>query len=549
MNRQWQHAWVILPLILMLVSCTSAFKQPLVLQKLAFTEPLLSDTQRPTNRNEMTAATLPPTAMLALIDTLHDGAAEHADQAAFVTMVQTGQGAQAFAEAFHHGDELFETQFNALDGVGANVGQGLRFTQIPRADLNSAGEWAKHFPKRITGPNAEACNQCHGSPVDDGAGRAINNNVRDPGHTGLASQFIVRNTPHIFAAGAIQVLAEELTEALQAQQATATASACLTNAPVTVALTSQTIDFGQLTVTPLSISPCRVAVDTTGVSGVSDDLVVRPFQWKGVIASVRAFNRDASHQELGMQAVEIVGEGVDGDADGVVNELTVGDQTALAIYVAAQPRPTTLLELADLGLIDQLSAAETTAIAQGAQNFQQLGCTHCHTPQLTIADPIFYEPSRNPAYRDQTFPAGQDPVALGVDPAQSIAFDLTQDQPDNQIESGATRYHLGALTRADDGSTTVALYGDLKRHDMGPALAETIADEGIPASVFLTENLWGVGSTAPYLHDGRATTLTEALLAHGGEAEASRTAFVELTPTAQAEVIAFLNNLVLFKLP
>ena len=194
MNRQWQHAWVILPLILMLVSCTSAFKQPLVLQKLAFTEPLLSDTQRPTNRNEMTAATLPPTAMLALIDTLHDGAAEHADQAAFVTMVQTGQGAQAFAEAFHHGDELFETQFNALDGVGANVGQGLRFTQIPRADLNSAGEWAKHFPKRITGPNAEACNQCHGSPVDDGAGRAINNNVRDPGHTGLASQFIVYTT-------------------------------------------------------------------------------------------------------------------------------------------------------------------------------------------------------------------------------------------------------------------------------------------------------------------------------------------------------------------
>jgi CxxC motif-containing protein (DUF1111 family) len=84
---------------------------------------------------------------------------------------------------------------------------------------------------------------------------------------------------------------------------------------------------------------------------------------------------------------------------------------------------------------------------------------------------------------------------------------------------------------------------------MGVELAETINDEGIPATVFLTENLWGVGSTAPYLHDGRATTLTEAILAHGGEGAASRTAFVNLSPTDQAAIIVFLNNLVLFKAP
>jgi cytochrome c peroxidase len=250
-----------------------------------------------------------------------------------------------------------------------------------------------------------------------------------------------------------------------------------------------------------------------------------------------------------MQAVEIVGVGVDGDGDGVVNELTVGDQTALALYVAAQPRPTTRLELANLGLIDPLTDAEKRAIIQGGQRFHQNGCTHCHTPQLTIADPIFYEPSQNPAYRDQQFPAGQDPVALGVDPAQPIAFDLTQDQPDNQITGGETLYHLGAFERTSAGGALIPLYGDLKRHDMGVELAETINDEGIPATVFLTENLWGVGSTAPYLHDGRATTLTEAILAHGGEGAASRTAFVNLSPTDQAAIIAFLNNLVLFKAP
>jgi CxxC motif-containing protein (DUF1111 family) len=67
--------------------------------------------------------------------------------------------------------------------------------------------------------------------------------------------------------------------------------------------------------------------------------------------------------------------------------------------------------------------------------------------------------------------------------------------------------------------------------------------------VFLTENLWGVGSTAPYLHDGRATTITEAILEHGGEAAASKTAFTRLGAQQQADVIAFLENLVLFKIP
>jgi CxxC motif-containing protein (DUF1111 family) len=84
---------------------------------------------------------------------------------------------------------------------------------------------------------------------------------------------------------------------------------------------------------------------------------------------------------------------------------------------------------------------------------------------------------------------------------------------------------------------------------MGPGLAESIDEVGTGASVFLTENLWGVGSTAPYLHDGRATTLTEAILAHGGEAQASRNAFVALNTGKQQDLLAFLENLVLFKLP
>ncbi len=63
-----------------------------------------------------------------------------------------------------------------------------------------------------------------------------------------------------------------------------------------------------------------------------------------------------------------------------------------------------------------------------------------------------------------------------------------------------------------------------------------------------------MGSTAPYLHDGRATTLTEAILEHAmkadpvSEAGPARDAFVALSDTQKKCVIAFLDNLVLFKL-
>ena len=84
---------------------------------------------------------------------------------------------------------------------------------------------------------------------------------------------------------------------------------------------------------------------------------------------LRHFNRDAANNEIGMQAVEFTGDNVDGDGDGVVNELTVGDITALTVYLAAQPRPTTKMELSSLNLIDPLSSAEVAAIGAGARVF------------------------------------------------------------------------------------------------------------------------------------------------------------------------------------
>jgi hypothetical protein len=76
------------------------------------------------------------------------------------------------------------------------------------------------------------------------------------------------------------------------------------------------------------------------------------------------------------------------------------------------------------------------------------------------------------------------------------------------------------------GKLQVPLYSDLKRHPMGTNLAESFAQSTdgdpevvsqIPGNVFLTRPLWGVADTGPWLHDGRALTLREAIVMHRGD--------------------------------
>ena len=131
-----------------------------------------------------------------------------------------------------------------------------------------------------------------------------------------------------------------------------------------------------------------------------------------------------------------------------------------------------------------------------------------------------------------------------------VAFDLTRDQPDNQVKDsgGNVVYRLGSLAKNSAGKAVAELFGDMKRHDMGAGLTEQIDEVGTGRSTFMTRNLWGIGSTAPYMHDGRATTLTEAILEHGGEAAAARDAFKALSVGGQRTLIDFLSNLVLFKM-
>jgi hypothetical protein len=85
-------------------------------------------------------------------------------------LTDSGDMQQAFDFAFEAGDELFEHNFTASQGGGANVGNGQLFTLVPCADLTTEGAWATHVPARSTGPNAQSCANCHNLPFGDGSG-------------------------------------------------------------------------------------------------------------------------------------------------------------------------------------------------------------------------------------------------------------------------------------------------------------------------------------------------------------------------------------------
>jgi len=471
----------------------------------------------------------------------------HIDQSDLTEMVKSGKGPQAFAMAFQTGEALTSFEFGYAHGVGAAVGDGTMFTRLPRADLDGPGQWAQHKPHRETGVNATSCLSCHGVPMAMGAGELADNILADPGHTGDAAQFLTRNPPSLFALGIPQRLAEEISADLRAQREATRALACEVGA-AEIALASKGVSYGTLKIERLETSPCLVEIDNSGLDGIDPDLIIRPFGWKGTQAALRSFVRNAAHNELGLQAIELVGD-TDGDYDGMINEMSVGDITAITTFFAALPRPVSSVELADMGLTD-MSEEDRRAITAGETAFTDIGCASCHVPSMVLYDPIYSEPARTPGYVDTAFPDGSDPQAHGLSAAHAVGFDLSLDQPDNRIElRDAGIYHLGALEFGADGWPLTRWFTDFKRHDMGPGLADPADPLGMGASVFATRSLAAVGSTGPWLHDGRAMTLTDAILAHGGDAQGVRDDFANLPSNQQDEIIAFLESLQLYRAP
>lgn len=96
---------------------------------------------------------------------------------------------------------------------------------------------------------------------------------------------------------------------------------------------------------------------------------------------------------------------------------------------------------------------------------------------------------------------------------------------------------------------TIHPYSDLLLHDMGRGLADGRPDFRASGTEWRTPPLWGLGLTqaalpySGYLHDGRARTPEEAILWHGGEAEASKEAFKTMSKRDREALLQFLNSL------
>lgn len=404
------------------------------------------------------------------------------------------------------GMRLFTTPMNRLDGYGDGP-MNPEDTVSPggRPTLQGNGTFL-----RINGLDAQSCLECHSvvrantippSLGIGGVGGSNSNAIIAPtdmdpadledldGKANFNGRFA--NPPFLFGAGGVELLGLEMTADLQRLKQEA-----LDNPGTPIDLITKGVDFGTLQADENGV------LDTSGVMGVDADLVIRPFGRKGEFASVREFDQGAVQFHLGMQPTEIVGEDVDADGDGVMNEIRPGDLSAISLFIATLERP--------------YGEKLRGAARRGLDSFKEVGCAECHKPKLRT------ERRRLPLRFPEVATAPWENAYLNVD--------LSRAPP--------------RFERVKKGGLIVPLFADLKRHDMGEGLKEDFARGSDPINRrFTTARLWGIADTAPYLHDGRATTLTDAITAHGGEAQSARDAFVALGDESKVDLLTFLRSL------
>jgi CxxC motif-containing protein (DUF1111 family) len=144
--------------------------------------------------------------------------------------------------------------------------------------------------------------------------------------------------------------------------------------------------------------------------------------------------------------------------------------------------------------------ALTPAAQVGQALFQSIGCNLCHVEHMQ------------------------------TDPNATVFTDL----------NGGNLGPVAAL-----GNQTVSLYSDLLLHDVGPGLSGGVPLGQATLTQWRTTPLWGLSSrrTFGFLHDGRTTSVDQAIRAHGGEASQVLTNYSGLSAINRSNLLAFLNSL------
>jgi len=445
------------------------------------------------------------------------------------------------------GEKLFTARWTVQEGAGRPLSKGTA-NGARLSDPSTPLVFPLNF-NRLSGPDANSCSGCHNLPSTGGGGDRVTNvfvlgqrfdfisfNHSDTMATAGAlderASFFTqqtfaneRKTIGMNGSGFIEMLARQMTSDLQATRDSIPpgASKALTTKGVSFGVLARALDGSWDTSRVQGLpAPCLISPDASH----PPSLVIMPFHQAGAAISLRQFTINAFNQHHGIQAEERFGPGVDEDGDGFVNELTTADVTAVTLYQVTLPIP---------GRVISNDPQMEKAARIGEKRFSDVGCANCHTPKLPLTNNgwIYSEP--NPFN-----PSGN----LRVGDAPTLAVDLTSDElPGPRLKPDA------------HGVVWVPAFTDLKLHDIttGPSdpNAEPL-DQNQPAgsaaffqgnTKFLTRKLWGTANSGPFMHHGKFTIMREAVLAHSGEALASRQAFEALSPFDRDCLIEFLKTL------
>jgi len=455
-------------------------------------------------------------------------ATEDLTQDALVYGLQTGK--ISCTEARQLGLLVFSTPFNSLDGHGDgpfllsewNDTQGggpIGFGHRPT--LQGNGQFL-----RVNGLDAQSCNECHGFVKHStlppelglaGVGGAVQNAIIMPSLIDVADSWDNRvqyvpghipdlpldidgvadyngrfaNPPFLYGGGGVELLAKEMTADLQNLLALAETAP----AGAVVSLDTHGVHYGYI----VSYGGGNVEIHP---EGVGEDLVVRPFGRKGENFSMRDFDRGAMQFHFGIQPEELFGE-KDEDHDGVEREVSIAEMSVLHLFDVANPRP----------YRDKMDDESE----KGLEIFRMVGCTKCHMEQLVT--------------RERAVPVSYPEIATM--PFENVYYKVDLKKAGFDMDPNGT-------------GVIVPLFADLKRHYMGPGLEEdfdAFHGSDIGTGEFTTARLWGIADTEPYLHDGRATTLHQAILMHGGEAQSAHDMYVGLPEEYKELLIEFLGTL------
>jgi len=450
------------------------------------------------------------------------------------------------SELLERGRRAFEAQWTPQEGGGRPRTNGVG-REI--ADLSRPLTFPFNF-NRVSAMDSNGCAGCHNAPfgIPGGGGDFVTGvfvaaqrfdfasfDRSDPtplrgsvNETGadvrLDTIGNLRATPGMFGSGYIEMLSRQMTADLQAARDALEAGG-------SVALETKGIRFGTLR------RAADGSWDVGGVEGLPENslasedgppsLIIRPFHQSGSVVSLREFTNNAFNHHHGIQSSERFGSGTDPDGDGRADELGRADVTAVAVFQATLAVP---------GQVVPNDLAVEEAIYQGERLFDQIGCASCHVPKLPLVDQgwVFTEP--NPYNPEGNMQPGDGP---------SLSVDLTSDDlPGPRLRPDA------------DGVVWTPAYTDLKLHDITTGAPDDPNRESVNINApggsaeffagnsrFLTKKLWGAANERPYFHHGKFTTLREATLAHFGEAEGTRSAFLALTGRQQDHVIEFLKSL------